>query len=204
MRETFRVRKRGLRNVSGNGLLGMLPESLPVDHYHITCRLAGQASDFWLSQSARVEGVQWHTHQNNGCLILRGLMLTNNVNTRSLTMLQMSNYRPLLTLLACNRYQQYITTFSSIGTSTPYAILQYSRVSQSSFQPDALQILFRIFQQETVSRVSKSSHTASAQSWVLTYTTRSSVRQYPNATEHGHRAYPTKAGNRTALDSLPI
>jgi len=44
---------------------------LPVDHYHITCRLAGQASDFWLSQSARVGRVYSPgAHFKNGCLIV--------------------------------------------------------------------------------------------------------------------------------------
>jgi hypothetical protein len=33
LRETFDLGRRGLRNVSGNGLLGMLP-SLPITSHH--------------------------------------------------------------------------------------------------------------------------------------------------------------------------
>lgn len=49
-------------------------------------------------------------------------------------------------------------------TSLSATVYNRLRVLQSSFQPDTLQIFFRVFQQETVSHVSKSFHTASTQS----------------------------------------
>jgi hypothetical protein len=213
LRETFGFGRRGLRNVSGIGLLGMFPTRRSLDyHYHMQHIFAGQASDFCLSQSARGEGVLWHTHQNNGCLIVWIFRTTQTTSVKNRSCANASNVQ-LWVIINTTRWQPlsiprqssgHHATFSRAGTSTPYAILQYSRVSRSSFQSDTLQIFFRVFQQETVSCVSNTSHTASAQSWVLTYTTRSLVRQYPSAIGHEHLAYPTKAGNRTTPDSLPI